>query len=84
MMGSVEQTREGGEHPVRYSRNELLEIITPHVLRTVVRLQGSVGETVTADHLVKAGLSDEQRQALVQTKRLVESEDGVYRINLQA
>jgi hypothetical protein len=83
MMGRAKQTRKE-ESPVRYSRNELLEIITPHVLRTVVRLHGSVGETVTADDLVKAGLSDEQRRALVQTKRLIEAEDGTYRINLQA
>lgn len=65
-----------------FSRAELLEIITPHVLRTVVRLHGSRGGRVTEEDLIQAGLNTEQRQALVQTKRLLEAEPGTYNVNL--
>lgn len=68
---------------MRYSRAELLEIITPHVLRTVVRLQGQRGQVVTEEELSGAGLSERERLALVQTKRLLpQSESGVYHIQL--
>ncbi|MGZ4123593.1 MAG: hypothetical protein ACXVOI_10345 [Tumebacillaceae bacterium] len=67
---------------MRFSRNELIEIITPHVLRTLVRLHSSRGDTVTEAGLIAAGLTDEQRQALIQTKRVVEQEPGVYKVTL--
>lgn len=67
---------------MRFSRSELIEIITPHVLRTLVRLHGAKGSTLTEQHLIDAGLADEQRRALVQTKRLLETEPGVYSVNL--
>ncbi|MGB8955492.1 MAG: hypothetical protein WCC10_08960 [Tumebacillaceae bacterium] len=68
---------------MRFSRAELLEIITPHVLRTVVRLQGQRGQVVTEQELSGAGLTEQERQALVQTKRLLpQSEAGVYHIQL--
>jgi hypothetical protein len=72
----------GSDRAMRFSRSELIEIITPHVLRTLVRLHSSRGETVTEAELTEAGLSDQQRQALVQTKRLHEQEPGVYQVTL--
>ncbi|PWK11259.1 hypothetical protein [Tumebacillus permanentifrigoris] len=68
---------------MRFSRSELIEIITPHVLRTLVRLQASSGNTLSEQDLIDAGLAEEQRRALVQTKRLLETgEMGVYSVNL--
>lgn len=68
---------------MRFSRDELLEIIKPHVLRTVVRLQGQRGPVVTEDELSGAGLSEREVRALVQTKRLLpQDEAGVYHIQL--
>jgi hypothetical protein len=60
---------------------ELTEIIQPHVLRTVLRLQSAHGERVTEAQVLATGLTEKERMALVQTKRLVEEEPGVYRIN---
>ena len=68
---------------MRFSRDELLEIIKPHVLRAVVRLQAQRGLVVTEEDLIGAGLSERERQALVQTKRLVpDAESGAYRIQV--
>ena len=67
---------------MRFSRQELTEIITPHVLRTVVRLQALSKVSVTKEDLAQAGLSDREQQALVQTKRLLEQEDGTYRVQV--
>ncbi|MCX7569776.1 hypothetical protein OS242_07345 [Tumebacillus sp. DT12] len=67
---------------MRFSRQELIDIITPHVLRTLIRLHQKIGATVTEADLIAAGLSEEQRQALVQTKRLVAAEAGGYEVQL--
>ncbi|MFD2171591.1 hypothetical protein [Tumebacillus lipolyticus] len=67
---------------MRFSRAELLEIITPHVLRTLVRLHGTKGDAVTAEELSVAGLSEQEQQALIQTRRLRESGPGMYQIEL--
>ncbi|ARU61875.1 hypothetical protein CBW65_13165 [Tumebacillus avium] len=67
---------------MRFSRAELLEIITPHVLRTLVRLHAAKGKVVTADELSQAGLSEAEQRALIQTRRLEETEPGVYGVNL--
>lgn len=67
---------------MRFSRSELIEIITPHVLRTLVRLHGAKGERLTEQELIDAGLSETQRRALIQTKRLIEAEPGHYQVNL--
>lgn len=64
-----------------FSRQELTEIITPHVLRTVVRLQGAHGAFVSEAHVQETGLTEQQVTALVQTKRLL-PEAGGYRIHL--
>ncbi|KEO83956.1 hypothetical protein [Tumebacillus flagellatus] len=70
---------------MRFSRSELIEIITPHVLRTLIRLHGAKGAQVAEQDLIDAGLTEEQRRALVQTKRLLPTEtEGVYQVNLQA
>jgi hypothetical protein len=68
---------------MRFSRQQLIDIITPHVLRTLIRLHQKVGATVTEEELIGAGLTEEQRLALVQTKRLVPEEDGRYRVQLE-
>jgi hypothetical protein len=67
---------------MRFSRSELIEIITPHVLRTLVRLHGAKGSILREQDLIDAGLAEDQRRALVQTKRLLETEAGVYTVNL--
>ncbi|ASS76213.1 hypothetical protein CIG75_15535 [Tumebacillus algifaecis] len=67
---------------MRFSRAELIEIITPHVLRTLVRLHGAKGDVLTQEELSQAGLSEEQQRALLQTRRLEETEPGVYRVQL--
>ncbi|MBL0386480.1 hypothetical protein JJB07_07450 [Tumebacillus sp. ITR2] len=68
---------------MRFSRSELIEIITPHVLRTLVRLHGAKGAQLTEQDLIDSGLTEEQRKALIQTKRLLESgETGTYNVNL--
>ncbi|TCP55443.1 hypothetical protein EV586_10395 [Tumebacillus sp. BK434] len=67
---------------MRFSRAELLEIITPHVLRTLVRLHGAKGKVVTAEELSQAGLSEPEQRALIQTRRLEETEAGVYQVHL--
>jgi len=68
---------------MRFSRQELIDIITPHVLRTLIRLQQKIGATVTEEDLIGAGLTEQQRQALVQTKRLVAAGDGQYEVRLE-
>lgn len=68
---------------MRFNRDQLLQIIQPHVLRAVVRLHGSVGGQVTEEDLHKARLTEEEVQALIQTKRLLPLEDGGYRIQLE-
>jgi hypothetical protein len=77
----MEMLARGGEQ-MRFSRSELIEIITPHVLRTLVRLHSARGERVSEAELTEAGLTEQQRQALVQTKRLQEQEPGVYKVTL--
>jgi hypothetical protein len=67
---------------MRFSRAELLEIITPHVLRTLVKLHGAKGNVLTAEELSQAGLTEQQQRALIQTRRLTEEEPGVYRVHL--
>lgn len=68
---------------MRFNRDQLLEIIQPHVLRAVVRLHGSSSGVVTDEELQKARLTEVEVQALVQTKRLLPLEDGGYRIQLE-
>jgi len=68
---------------MRFNRDQLLEIIQPHVLRAVVRLHGSSGGQVSDEDLQKARLCEVEVQALVQTKRLIPLEGGGYRIQLE-
>lgn len=67
---------------MRFSRHELTEIIQPHVLRTVVRLQAAHGQQVSEEQVLATGLTERERQALIQTKRLIPAETGTYTINL--
>lgn len=68
---------------MRFSRKQLTEIIQPHVLRTVVRLHSRYGGQVTEEELAQTKLTEDERRALIQTKRLIEESPGRYKVNLE-
>lgn len=65
-----------------FSRKQLTEIIQPHVLRAVVRLHSRHGEVVSEEQVLQMKLTEDERLALIQTKRLVADGEGMYKVNL--